>query len=292
MLERLSPAPVEGVRLDHIALLRLDQLGGAASGNKSFKLRPHLEIARREGISRLVSFGGAWSNHLHALAAIGAERGLATVGIVRAQPHEAETATLADARRWGMHVERVGRGEYRRRADPDYLEKLRARFAPCLVIPEGGTGVDAANACRDIVVLLQREAATAEIVVVPVGTGTTLAGVIAAASAPLEVLGISALKGVTDLDSQVETLLSQMHAKPQVRWRIDHDYHCGGFARVNPELKAFLLAFERVQGYSTGSGLHRQSDVCLAAHDCRGPVGCRSACCASAHRWPAGAQGF
>ena len=102
MLTQLHDAPVAGVAMGNVTLLRLDSGGGLAPGNKSFKLRGNLAAARRLGLRRLLSFGGAWSNHLHALAALGAEHGFATVGIVRGDEVTAESAMLSAWARNGL----------------------------------------------------------------------------------------------------------------------------------------------------------------------------------------------
>jgi 1-aminocyclopropane-1-carboxylate deaminase len=234
--------------MGNIALLRLDACGGAAPGNKVFKLGGNLAKARRRGITRLVSFGGVWSNHLHALAALGAQRGLATVGIVRADDDAAESAMLADARAWGMTIVKVSRADYRRRADPHYLARLRARFAPCLLIPEGGANAEGVRGCMAIARLLKSRAPAASHVVLPVGTGATLAGLVAGLGAGYELTGVAALKGATDLEQRVERALGMVAAGPRARWRILHGEHCGGFARVSADLREFMLEFEAVQG--------------------------------------------
>ncbi len=100
VIEALSGAQVLGQDLANVSVLRLDRLGGAAPGNKAFKLQPVLASAAAGGVGRVLSFGGPWSNHLHALAACGADRGLETVGFVRGA--EQATAMLEDARRWGL----------------------------------------------------------------------------------------------------------------------------------------------------------------------------------------------
>ena len=130
-----------GVSLGAVSLLRLDRTGGLAPGNKSFKLRAYVAQAGRCGVERLVSFGGAWSNHLHALAALGQQHGIETVGIVRGGADEGESAMMADAAAWGMRIHRVSRTEYRQRNDSAYQQALREYFAPCLLIPEGGASV-------------------------------------------------------------------------------------------------------------------------------------------------------
>jgi len=261
LLTRLSDRPVAGVSMGSVRLLRLDLTGGAAPGNKHFKLQQSLATARESGARCLVSFGGAWSNHLHALAAVGREQGIATVGIVRGDETVPDTATLADARAWGMQIIRVSRSEYRRRNEADYLSDLAERFAPCLVIPEGGCSAEGARGCRAIARLLRSLDPDTRRVVLPVGTGTTLAGVVSGLDTSYEVLGVSALKGAADLEQRVELTLAACAGAGTARWRILHDSHCGGFARVNESLAAFMLEFEQVHAVPlepvyTGKVLH------------------------------------
>ncbi|GAB5450156.1 MAG: pyridoxal-phosphate dependent enzyme [Halioglobus sp.] len=258
LLQRLSPAPVAGLSLSNVSVLRLDLCGSHACGNKSFKLRPYLQRATAQSLP-LLSFGGAWSNHLHALAAAGFEQGLKTLGIVRGG--ESETATLRDVERWGMRVQRVSRSEYRRRGEADYLAYLQDMHGPCVVVPEGGASTAAASACADIAQLINQLAPQSRHVVLAVGTGTTLAGLAAGLRIDAEVVGISALRGATDLDQRVTDLLAQLPADAVADWRILHEFHAGGFARCSADLKAFILEFEAVHGIPlepvyTGKALH------------------------------------
>jgi 1-aminocyclopropane-1-carboxylate deaminase len=246
LLTRLGSEPVNGATMANVSLLRLDRIGGLAPGNKSFKLRQNMAQARRLGIQRLVSFGGAWSNHLHAVAAFGRDAGFSTVGIVRGEATAQESPMLADARAWGMQIVNVSRTEYRRRNDVDYLEQIKQQFAPCLVIPEGGANLAGAEGAMAIAQLIRQGAPETRRVVISVGTGTTLAGVAAGLGDGYEVVGISALKGATDLEQRVAQLLAGIGGSAVARWHIEHDYHCGGFARVNQPLREFMLSFEQV----------------------------------------------
>lgn len=251
LISQLDNSPVAGVAMGNVSLLRLDRSGGLAPGNKHFKLLGNIAAATRSGVRRLVSFGGAWSNHIHALAAIGREQGFATVGIIRGDDDSPESAMLADARDWGMEIIKVSREEYRRRNDEAYIELVRARFAPCLVIPEGGANSDGVLGCQAIAELVRGLAPGAGKIVLPVGTGTTLAGLVAGLGANADetlVVGISALKGAKDLEDRVQGALLACARGPAARWRILHDHHCGGFARVSDPLRQFMLEFERVQG--------------------------------------------
>ncbi|MEH6582945.1 MAG: pyridoxal-phosphate dependent enzyme [Halioglobus sp.] len=246
LLQHLSSAPVLGVSMTGVSLLRLDRADGLAPGNKAFKLRENLVQARAKGVSRLLSFGGAWSNHLHALAAVGKESGFETVGIVRGEVSDTPSAMLQDALQWGMRLHHVSRQEYRRRHDADYLAALERRYGPCLLIPEGGANQAGVVGCQQIADLLPRPVQSGERVVLAVGTGTTLAGLTMGMKGERRAVGISVLKGALDLEDSV---LKAMGDRGQVRqgdWQILHDHHCGGYARVSSELKRFMLEFERV----------------------------------------------
>ncbi len=246
LLNPLDNSPVHDVAMGNVSLLRLDREGGLAPGNKSFKLRENLVEARRLGVRCLVSFGGVWSNHLHALAAVGRENGFATVGIVRGEAVPNESAMLCDARSWGMRIVHVSRTEYRQRNESEYLQEVKDRFAPCLVIPEGGANVEGARGCMAIADLVKGVAPHTRRIVLPVGTGTTLAGLAAGLGSGYEVVGISALKGAGDLERRVEQVLAGCAATQIADWRILHEYHCGGFARSNAPLRNFMLEFENV----------------------------------------------
>ncbi len=248
LLTRLDNTPVSEVAMGNVSLLRLDRTGGLAPGNKSFKLRENLVEARRLGVRRLVSFGGAWSNHLHALAAVGRDSGFDTVGIVRGEATGDESPMLIDARAWGMQIVHVSRADYRQRNTREYLEQVRKQFPPCLVIPEGGANVAGTQGCMAIAGLVREFAPGARRIVLPVGTGTTLAGLVVGLGGGYEVVGISALKGASDLEQRVERALADCGATEVAHWRILHDYHCGGFARSNAQLRDFMLEFENVHG--------------------------------------------
>lgn len=231
--------------MDNVRVLRLDLLGGSAPGNKVYKLRGSLEQARRDGVSRIVSFGGAWSNHLHALAALGAELGLETIAIIRGG--EQETAMIQDIRCLGMKLIPVSRQEYRRRNDSDYLQNLQRKFSPCLVVNEGGANPQGVRGSMEIADLINTLGQDWSRVVLPVGTGTTLAGLAAGLDCADELVGVSALKGANDLDRRVAAALDSSSLSARLSWTILHDYHCGGFARASAQLRRFITEFERVQ---------------------------------------------
>jgi 1-aminocyclopropane-1-carboxylate deaminase len=247
-ITRLADQPVLGVSLGQLRLLRLDQLHVDAPGNKWFKLEGWVARAREEGVRRLLSCGGAWSNHLHALAAVGHREGFETVGIVRGEASQQPSATLRDAAAWGMKLVHVTRAEYRRRGDPAWQAELTARFAPCHFIPEGGAAATGVSGSRAIGALVRDAFPRPLPVYVAVGSGTTLAGMALELGPDWTLTGVSALRGTDDLQRAVTAMAGPPGAGRVARWRILGDAHCGGFARVSAGLRDFMLAFEAVQG--------------------------------------------
>ena len=249
LLQGLDSKSVAGVPLTNVSLLRLDQHHALAPGNKWFKLQGYLARARALGATRLVSFGGAWSNHLHALAALGKQEGMATTGIVRGDDPIALSPTLVDCQNWGMELIFVSRGEYRRRDEVEYLATLQSRFDNSLLIPEGGSSSPGVAGCVHIGQMMAEQQSCPGRVMIAVGTGTTLAGMALGLGEGWSVTGVSALKGAHDLEDRIEAAIQQAatSSKP-AQWQVLHDHHCGGFARVSSDLKSFMLEFEAVSG--------------------------------------------
>jgi 1-aminocyclopropane-1-carboxylate deaminase len=222
-------------------------------GNKYYKLKYNLEFAREQGYTTLASFGGAWSNHLAALAQVGAAQGFSTVGIVRGERPVKLSMMLLDAEAQGMQLQFISRGDYRHRHEPEFLAALQGRLTNCLVIPEGGTNGLAVRGTAEIVDEVARLSPAADLIVLPVGTGGTLAGIAAALPPGVKVLGISVLKGTgaeSGLEADVEALIAATSPpSPLARnWSIDHRFHCGGYAKCPTYLQDFILGWQRRHG--------------------------------------------
>lgn len=232
-----------------ISVLRLDRLDNLGSGNKSFKLKYNIDAARSQGLKRLASFGGAYSNHIHALALMGRDQGFETLGFIRGEPAEQLNPTLSDAVAAGMQLHYVSRSDYRLRNDPVYLQHLAKCFPQCYWIPEGGSNLAGVRGCMDVGNYILPET---ELIILPCGTAATLAG-IAAACPDKTVIGVSVLKGAEDLGQRVIGYLKQLLQAGLItsmptNWSIIHDYHCGGYARVSPELIEFMQRSQRTTG--------------------------------------------
>lgn len=234
-----------------LLLWRDDLLDPELPGNKARKLKYNLEAARTQGQARLLSFGGAYSNHLAAVAAAGRRHTFETVGVVRGE----ELAdlplnpTLARCAADGMRLHFLDRAAYRRQAEPAVLEPLLQQFGPAYVLPEGGTNALALRGVAELVSELRGHADFTHLAVAA-GTGGTLAGLalgLAEANHSAPAVGVAALKG-DFLRREVDALTQEATGKPLVNYELHTAYHFGGYAKLPPELRAFIQRFEAEHG--------------------------------------------
>ncbi|HEY4060573.1 MAG TPA: pyridoxal-phosphate dependent enzyme [Puia sp.] len=214
----------------HADVLRLDTIHPVVSGNKWFKLKGHLQTARLRSASSILTFGGAWSNHIVAAAYAAQQAGLPSIGIIRGERPPVLSATLETALACGMQLEFISRKQYASlTAAPGH-----GTDPGVYIIPEGGAGPDGIRASEHIL----REAPTTRYthILCAIGTGTMFLGLAAAATPEQEVIGISVLKGMEDAPGQ------------PYRHRIIPHYHFGGYARHPPELLDFMNRFYRDTG--------------------------------------------
>lgn len=250
MLEGVAP-PLQPLRLPwleaagvEVAVLRLDLVDPLISGNKWFKLRPWLELARQQGAPGLVSLGGPWSNHLHALAAAGYREGLATAGLLRGEPQR--TATTDDLQAMGMALHWLGYGGYRARHQPGFWAPWLAQYPGFLAIPEGGACEQGMRGCMALLELVEPGLAALgwnsfDAWWLAAGTGTTVAGLAQAEAGHRLVHGALAVPPGHGAEANVSTLVPEA----KVQW---HDASRGGFGKVDAELIDFLKATEAHTG--------------------------------------------
>ncbi|MFE9019696.1 1-aminocyclopropane-1-carboxylate deaminase/D-cysteine desulfhydrase [Streptomyces sp. NPDC007808] len=231
-----------GVRL---LLKRDDLIHPELIGNKWRKLAPNLRAAAGRTV---VTFGGAYSNHLRATAAAGRLLGLSTVGVVRGQElaDRPLNPSLARCVADGMRLHFVDRSTYRRKTEPETLAAvLRAAGAQdAYVVPEGGSNALAVGGCEALGGELRGQA---DVVAVACGTGGTLAGLAAGLGPGQRALGVPVLRGGF-LADDVRALQEEAFGGPRGEWRLDERFHFGGYARTSPELDAFAEDFERRHG--------------------------------------------
>ena len=241
MIFKLEDAINQHIKLSHKAvelyLKREDKIHPFVSGNKYRKLKYNLLEAKKAGFDTLLTFGGAFSNHIAAVASAGQVFGLKTIGVIRGEELENEisnNATLSFAQQHGMRFEFVSRAAYREKTTAPFLDKLKNKYGHFYLIPEGGTNELAVKGCKEI---LTKNDETFDYVCCAVGTGGTISGLINCSKPSQQVLGFPALKG----EFLQEDILK---FATQTNWKLIHDYHFGGYAKINEELVAFINQFK------------------------------------------------
>jgi 1-aminocyclopropane-1-carboxylate deaminase len=227
-----------------VSVLRLDLIHPHISGNKWFKLQGYIQKALQYNKSNIVTFGGAYSNHIVATAAACAATGLAATGIIRGEKPKELSPTLQQARQFGMQLHFVSREEYR--AISRSGTSLDFDCESSLIIPEGGYGIEGSLGAADILTLFDMSYYSH--LITAVGTGTTLAGMVAGKEKGQNVLGISVLKNAGSVGSEINQLLER---QLQNDFQLLHDFHCGGYAKRSKELIGFMNSFYSETGIPT-----------------------------------------
>lgn len=223
--------------------VRGDRLHPVVSGNKWFKLKPLLAQCRSDGVRTLVSVGGAFSNHLHALAFAGRQYGFATVGVIRGPERSHWSPTLSDCRRWGMALHFVGRDDYRQRHSEAFAEHWCAPYPAARFIPEGGWSEAAIAGSAE----WWRLAGTdLDALVCPVGSGTTLAGLARSAPGDTRVIGVPVYRD-PEAYAGLHAKLAGLGLRRDA-YELWPGWAGRGFGRLNASERAFLGDFEQRQG--------------------------------------------
>jgi 1-aminocyclopropane-1-carboxylate deaminase len=241
---RIIIQPVRSPRLPlglQLEVLRLDLLHPQISGNKWFKLKYNLEVAAAAGKNTILTFGGAWSNHIAATAAACRLLGFGSVGIIRGEEPGVWSETLLKARENGMRLQFISREQYRRKQEEGFLEELSLRHPEAWIIPEGGNNAAGLRGCLDIASFYEGRGYTD--ICCAVGTGTTLCGLISA-TGTARVTGFAVLKNAGRLGAGIQGRLPPKHAS----WELVTGYHFGGFAKKTEELLSFMRSFHQQQG--------------------------------------------
>ena len=276
-------APLQSIAFDwsieadiELAVLRMDLLDPLISGNKWFKLLPHLQEAQLVGAEGLISLGGAHSNHLHALAAAGQRFGFATIGLLRGEPQL--TPTVADLQAFGMQLHWLGYGGYRARHQSGFAETWQRRYPGFRLIPEGGGGMVGASGFAGIAPMLRAQLPALgwtdyDVCWLAAGTGTTLAGLVLADAGTHRLYGAQ----VVPLDHGVEEQISEVL---QQAGRSDSGYclidACrGGYARIDGQLAAFIREIDEdgrlpLEACYTGKALLALRDQVRAGYFAKG----------------------
>jgi 1-aminocyclopropane-1-carboxylate deaminase len=229
------------------AILRLDKIHPHISGNKWFKLKYYLQEADEKKNTGIITFGGAYSNHIVAAACAAQLKSLKSIGIIRGEEAAVLSPTLLQAKVFGMELVFISREKYKNKDDASFLNKLQRAYEDYLIIPEGGAGATGAKGCSEITGFAGKESYTH--ILCAIGTGTMFAGLLNVASPNQSVIGVPVLKGITDFLQQVEYMIEKKESIANSRFF--YDYHFGGYANNKPALIDFMNNFYRETGIPT-----------------------------------------
>lgn len=222
-----------------LSVLREDLIHTAISGNKYRKLKYNLKAFKEGDFTKLLTFGGGYSNHIYATAAAGKEFGISTIGVIRGEELISkidENPTLNFARDCGMQLKFISRELYRKKYESKFLNILRTEFPGTYILPEGGTNLLAVKGCKEI---LGKHTQGFDFICCPIGTGGTISGIINSAESHQKVLGFPALKDSDYLGNEIKKFVTRSN------YSLIQNYHFGGFAKSNDELIDFINNFKR-----------------------------------------------
>ena len=249
-LQKLQSTFLEhaGVRL---YVKRDDLMHPHFGGNKWRKLKYNLIHARKNNFDSLLTFGGAWSNHIYATAAAAKHFGFNSIGLIRGEQHTPLNSTLSFAEECGMQLHYINRQRYRQKHEDAFLKEIRQQYGDVYILPEGGSNTLALQGCREIVAEVSAQLDRPfDIICCASGTGATLAGLsLAIAESNLAkkqaAIGFSALKGGEFLVKEISNFIEQTAPRRTIdNWHIESNFHFGGYAKINHELVRFMQMFQ------------------------------------------------
>lgn len=241
---RIQKVQFSGIENETIEVYvkREDELHPFISGNKYRKLKYNLEEAKKLGHTTLLTFGGAFSNHIAAAAAAGFEYKFNTVGVIRGDELQENldqilktNPTLKFAHEYGMKFHFVSRSDYRNKTSDAFLKDLDKEFGRFYFVPEGGTNALAVKGCEEI---LNEDDRIFDVVCSSSGTGGTISGIINSLSSDQRAIGFSALKGDFLKSEIAKYVLNHQN------WSLNTEYHFGGYAKINADLISFINEFK------------------------------------------------
>ena len=220
-----------------VSMLRLDEIHPVISGNKLFKLYYFLEEAKKLTYKPIITFGGAYSNHLAATAFAYKKNNLKCIAFVRGEKPAVLSSTLLFCMESGMQLEFLSRAAYQNSTQGNFLQELKKEYGNCILIPEGGFSLQGARGAALITRFLNETYCTH--VCLAVGTATTFAGIINGSKNDCETIGFSVLKNMNDIEKR----LTELQADSSKKHSVIGDYHFGGYAKKTKELISFMNHF-------------------------------------------------
>jgi 1-aminocyclopropane-1-carboxylate deaminase len=241
-LQELKDAQLDkaGVRL----LVKREDLNHPyASGNKWWKLRYNIAQALNEDHDTILTFGGAFSNHIYATAAVAKEANLRSVGIIRGERTQPINSTLSFAELKGMQLHFVSRESYRQKGEQAFKEELGKQFGRFYMVPEGGTNSLAVKGCAEFAEE-KLHGIDYDYLCLAVGTGGTMAGIISSLKGQKKIIGIPVLKNAHFLNDEISKLVEDFSGSSYGNWSLLTSYHHGGYAKVTKALLDFVSAMK------------------------------------------------
>lgn len=242
-----TPTPVQLINDDlfdkaavRVFVKREDLNHPYISGNKWWKLKYNLQEALATSHKTVLTFGGAFSNHIFATAAACNELQLKSIGVIRGEKTEPLNTTLQFAADKGMHLHFVSRAEYRNKTDKVFLESLKNLYGDFLLVPEGGSNLNAVKGCKEFAES-ELNGVAFDYLMLAVGTGGTAAGILCGLEKHRQMIGVSVLKNGAFLNEEVLTMANTFSGNVYENFKLLTSYDHGGYAKVTPALKDFII---------------------------------------------------
>jgi len=220
-------------------ILRLDLIHPVLSGNKWFKLKYYMDEIKEKNFKKVLTFGGAFSNHIIATAFAAKQSGIESIGIIRGEKPATLSHTLKQAAAYGMKFKFVDRKWYASKSEPENKTVLQNEFNDAYIIPEGGAGKNGIKGSKEILLLTPKQNYTH--IVCAIGTGTMYLGLVNSSVAGQEIIGITILKGMNDM---MDELIKRIEDPLKIKFcKIFYEYHFGGYAKKSSALFHFMNSF-------------------------------------------------
>jgi 1-aminocyclopropane-1-carboxylate deaminase len=243
----INEVPVQQVKLSvteeaqvELYVKRTDLVHPDISGNKWYKLKYNIIEADKSGYTKVLTFGGAFSNHIYATASAGKIFGFDTIGVIRGEEYAELNPTLKHARECGMHLHYMNREDYRLKTTGEIINRLKNIYGNFYLVPEGGSNVTGVKGSAEI---LNNSDNNYDYICTSCGSGGTLAGIISALNGRNKALGFAVLKDAGFLKNIVNQLIKDYSGKEFSNWDLITGYHFGGYAKFNDELINFVRWF-------------------------------------------------
>jgi len=230
----------------NVFMKRTDLIHPIISGNKWYKMKYNIIEMQKQGINTLLTFGGAFSNHIHAAAHAGKVFGFKTIGLIRGEEHLPLNSTLQSAVNDGMELHYVDRTTFRKRETDEFLSWIKEKFGNVYVLPVGGTNTIALKGCAEIIDQIEIDY---NYICSASGSGGTFAGLVAGLDGKKKAIAFPALKGGEFLEKVISDLVYDYTGKSFSNWSLNTDYHFGGFAKLSKELIDFTHKFNELNGF-------------------------------------------